>query len=84
MPSTSIDRRTRPRSLPMGNSIDLPAQLPQSISGALRLLEDLLLDLGNILPGELLDHYVAVKRTESAQMAELNQDEANRLMVTFF
>lgn len=51
---------------------------------ALQLLKAASRNLGRILPRDLLDHYVAVKEVESARVAELNEEEQEKLMVALF
>ncbi|RLM01573.1 hypothetical protein CFD26_108864 [Aspergillus turcosus] len=66
------------------DSVEVPEKLPRTFGDALQLLQASLPRLGEILQSDLLTRYVALKHVESTQMAQLDQEEVDRLMVTFF
>ncbi|KAF7113953.1 hypothetical protein CNMCM5793_006136 [Aspergillus hiratsukae] len=65
-------------------SVEVPEKLPRTFGDALQLLQASVPRLGEILQDDILSRYVALKQVESARLAELDQEEVDRLMVTFF
>jgi len=68
----------------VADSVDIPEKLPRTFRDALQLLKASSPDLAQLLHLDILNHYVAVKQVESMRMAQLDQGQVDRLMVTFF
>lgn len=68
----------------VADSVDIPEELPRTFGDALQLLKASSPDLAQLLHNDILNYYVAVKQVESMRMAQLDQDQVDRLMVTFF